>query len=103
VYWQVGRKREAYFQWAHARDSSPEKEDLPKILDKLKHGLDSSGTGGASSITVGKGESLWTIAARVLGDPEKYNRLYEANKGRIGDPDKIFPGMTLEVPADSPN
>lgn len=39
AYWQVGRKLEAMFQWAHARDSDPEPEELPKILNKLKHGM----------------------------------------------------------------
>lgn len=103
VYWAVGRKREAYFQWAHARDSEPEKEDLPRILQKLQHGLDGAASASPissdGSIKVGKGESLWTIAARVLGDGEQYNRLYEANRHRISDPDKIYPGMTLDMPA----
>ncbi|HVY20366.1 MAG TPA: tetratricopeptide repeat protein [Bauldia sp.] len=104
VYWSVGRKREAYFQWAHARDSEPEKEDLPKILHKLEHGLDGAaatepvGPSG-TPIQVGKGDSLWTIATRVFGDGEQYIRLIEANRDRIGrDPDKIYPGMTLDMP-----
>jgi tetratricopeptide (TPR) repeat protein len=40
AYWKVGRKREALFQWAHARDLKPEEQELPKILAKLKGGLD---------------------------------------------------------------
>jgi tetratricopeptide (TPR) repeat protein len=40
AYWRVGRRLEARFQWQHARDSSPEPEDLAKILRKLEHGLD---------------------------------------------------------------
>jgi tetratricopeptide (TPR) repeat protein len=105
VYWAVGRKREAYFQWAHARDSEPEKEDLPKILRKLEHGLDGAAATesvdpAGSPIKVGKGDSLWTIATRVFGDGEQYIRLIEANRDRIGrDPDKIYPGMTLDLPA----
>ena len=39
AYWKVGRKLEAGFQWAHARDSKPEKKALAKILDKIKNGL----------------------------------------------------------------
>ena len=39
VYWHLGRKLEATFQWNHARDLGPEPEDLPKILDKIQHGL----------------------------------------------------------------
>jgi len=40
AYWRVGRKLEAHFQWNHARDLGPEKEDLPRILGKIAHGLD---------------------------------------------------------------
>ncbi len=40
AYWKVGRKREALFQWAHARDLEPEDDELPKILAKLEKGLD---------------------------------------------------------------
>jgi tetratricopeptide (TPR) repeat protein len=39
AYWRVGRKLDAKFQWNHARDLNPEKEDLPKILDKIENGL----------------------------------------------------------------
>jgi Flp pilus assembly protein TadD len=40
VYWKTGRKLEAQFQWNHARDSDPDPEDLPRILDKIAHGMD---------------------------------------------------------------
>ncbi|WP_375459793.1 tetratricopeptide repeat protein [uncultured Enterovirga sp.] len=39
AYWQVGRRLEARFQWQHAKDSSPEPDDLKKIEDKLQGGL----------------------------------------------------------------
>ncbi len=39
VYWHLGRKLEAQFQWNHARDLGPDPEDLPKILNKIEHGL----------------------------------------------------------------
>ncbi|HML06813.1 MAG TPA: tetratricopeptide repeat protein, partial [Xanthobacteraceae bacterium] len=39
AYWRVGRTLEARFQWSHAKDLNPEKEDLPKIEEKLKVGL----------------------------------------------------------------
>jgi tetratricopeptide (TPR) repeat protein len=39
AYWRVDRKLEAQFQWSHARDLNPEPEDLTKILDKIKNGL----------------------------------------------------------------
>jgi tetratricopeptide (TPR) repeat protein len=39
AYWHVGRKLEAKFQWQHAKDSSPEPDDLKKIEEKLAKGL----------------------------------------------------------------
>ena len=39
AYWRVNRRTEAHFQWNHARDMSPEPEDLPEILKKIKFGL----------------------------------------------------------------
>ena len=38
AYWRIGRRLEATFQWAHARDLKPEPEDLEKIVAKLKSG-----------------------------------------------------------------
>jgi tetratricopeptide (TPR) repeat protein len=39
AYWRVGRTLEAKFQWSHARDLKPEPDDLKKIEEKLKVGL----------------------------------------------------------------
>ena len=39
AYWHVGRKLEATFQWAHARDMQPDPEDLPGILKKIQTGM----------------------------------------------------------------
>ena len=106
VYWTVGRKREAIFQWTYARDSSPDKDLLARILVKLKQGLNAApatGTTTHSSVEVEKGESLWAIAGRVYGDPKLYPRIIAANRGRIANPDTIFPGMTLDIPPESVN
>jgi Flp pilus assembly protein TadD len=39
AYWRVDRRIEAHFQWNHARDMSPDSEDLPVILKKIEVGL----------------------------------------------------------------
>ena len=39
AYWKVGRKREATFQWNHARDLDPAPVDLEVIVKKLEKGL----------------------------------------------------------------
>ncbi len=49
--------------------------------------------------TVEKGESLWKIAAAHLGDGSRYMEIFEANKPMLSDPDKIYPGQMLRIPA----
>jgi nucleoid-associated protein YgaU len=43
------------------------------------------------------GETLWAIAAQQYGYPTVYQDIAGAN--RIGDPDLIFPGQELVLPA----
>jgi tetratricopeptide (TPR) repeat protein len=40
VYWKVDRALEAKFQWSHARDLKPDQDELEKIQEKLKAGLE---------------------------------------------------------------
>lgn len=49
--------------------------------------------------TVETGESLWKIAEATLGDGARYTEIFEANKPMLTDPDKIYPGQVLRIPA----
>jgi len=49
AYWRVNRRIEAHFQWNHARDMKPDPEDMPRILDKIAHGLPDEPTAAAPS------------------------------------------------------
>lgn len=49
----------------------------------------------AATYTVKKGDSLWNIAKRELGDGSKYKEI--ARKNGIGDPNKIYPGQVLKL------
>ena len=40
VYWMVGRKREAKFQWRRAVSFHPAEDELNRIRRKLEFGLD---------------------------------------------------------------
>ena len=48
---------------------------------------------------VQKGDSLSKIAKKFYGDPLKYNILFEANKEVIKDPNLIYPGQVIRLPA----
>ena len=56
-------------------------------------------TGIGQQYTVVKGDCLWNIAKKLCDDPLQWKKIYELNKDRIEDPDLIFPGQVLEVPA----
>ena len=49
--------------------------------------------------TVEKGESLWKISEATLGEGSRYMEIFEANKPMLTDPDKIYPGQVLRIPA----
>jgi nucleoid-associated protein YgaU len=48
---------------------------------------------------VKSGDTLSRIAKEQYGDANAWKRIYEANKDILKDPDKIFPGQTLKIPA----
>lgn len=48
--------------------------------------------------TVQKGDSLSKIAKEVYGDFKKWEKLFEANKEVIKNPDLIYPGQQIRIP-----
>jgi nucleoid-associated protein YgaU len=55
-------------------------------------------TGQSQTYVVVAGDSLSKIAKRHYGDANKWNRIYEANREQIKDPDLIHPGQKLTIP-----
>ena len=49
--------------------------------------------------TVVAGESLWGIAEATLGEGSRYMEIFEANRPMLSDPDRIYPGQVLRLPA----
>jgi len=47
---------------------------------------------------VKSGDSLWKIAQNFYGNGNKYQDIFEANKGVIKNPDLIYPGQILRIP-----
>lgn len=45
-----------------------------------------------------KGDTLWAIAEKFLGNGSKYPEIFEANREVIQDPDKIFVGQQIRIP-----
>ncbi len=51
------------------------------------------------SYTVVTGDSLWRIAQKTLGAGYKWNDIFTMNKTTIKDPNKIYVGQVLQLPA----
>ncbi len=61
--------------------------------------------------TVAKGDTLWHIADKCLGDPTRWPEIWQLNEGRfwpavsgyktLDNPDLIYPRWTLTLPADA--
>ena len=60
---------------------------------------DGTGTGkagkAACGYTVQRGDSLWSIAKKQLGDGTKYKEI--ARKNGIANPNRIYPGQVLKL------
>ena len=68
-------------------------EQLPSKEEAAKHEWTSR------THVVQKGDTLSKIAKEVYGNANKYPLIFEANKPMLSDPDKIYPGQTLRIPA----
>ena len=95
-------------------DKNPAKSTLKPDFSNVQGGSSSTAPApahplpsptGTSGATVGKtytvvaGDSLSKIAKREYGDANAWKRIYEANRDLIKDPDLIYPGQTLKIPA----
>jgi len=63
----------------------------------------SSGDGSvhAERVTVQRGDTLWGLSERNLGDALRWPEIYDANQPAITDPSLIYPGQTLMLPSGS--
>ena len=48
--------------------------------------------------TVQAGDTLSSIAKKLLGNANAYMDIFNANKDQLSDPDKIKPGQVLKIP-----
>jgi nucleoid-associated protein YgaU len=55
-------------------------------------------TAAARTYTVQPGDSLSKISKQFYGDANKYMKIFEANKDKLSDPDKVRVGTELVIP-----
>ena len=84
-------------------DKEGDKPDFSNVVGGSSSTAPSSAggaTGGAETRTyvVQKGDSLSKIAKKFYGDMKSWNRIYDANRDLIRNPDLIQPGWKLRIP-----
>ncbi|MBX8495201.1 peptidoglycan-binding protein LysM [Pseudomonas cichorii] len=68
------------------------------VDDQLTLAAGAPATAAARFVTVEKGDTLSAISKRVYGDPNKYQKIFEANKPLLKDVNHIYPGQQLRIP-----
>lgn len=68
---------------AVAQDNARETDNAPSV----------------TNYTVVKGDCLWNIAKKYLGDGSRWTEIYELNKDQISNPNLIYTGQVLVMPS----
>ncbi|HXE12652.1 MAG TPA: LysM peptidoglycan-binding domain-containing protein [Bryobacteraceae bacterium] len=58
-----------------------------------------AGAAGSRSYTVKPGDTLSKISKEFYGDPNRYQKIFEANRDKLENPDKIRAGQELTIPS----
>ena len=47
---------------------------------------------------ISRGDSLWALSRLAYGDGARYAVIFNANRGKIHNPNLIYPGQTFVLP-----
>jgi uncharacterized protein (DUF2235 family) len=105
--WQVSAA--AIRRWHAPGSVLPEKKSYrPAALSQVAEALEAhpaaapvAPTAGAIH-TVASGETLGKLARQHYGNNERWKAIFEANRDVLDDPDEIFVGQQLRIPAPPP-
>ena len=75
------------------------KPDFSNVQSQVSSTEQITGGSGERSYTVESGDTLSHIAKAHYGKAGKWRAIFEANRDQIDDPDRIFPGQVLKIPA----
>lgn len=70
-----------------------------RSTEQITGGSGGGGGEGERTYTVARGDTLSQIAKDQYGKASKWHAIFEANRDQIEDPDRIFPGQVLKIPA----
>jgi len=74
-------------------------DQVPKAdFSGVSSSVDSTAEVVGGTYTVEAGDTLSKIAKEHLGSANAWNKIYEANRDQLDDPDKIKTGQVLKLP-----
>ncbi len=75
-------------------------DDMPDFSD-VKSGASSTAPAASAYeiYEVKPGDSLSRIAKHIYGNGNEWKKIFDANTDILKDPNKIFPGQKLKIPA----
>lgn len=89
--------------FSNVRSRSGSTEQGRPDFSNVRSGADSTeaitGGPGARTYTVARGDTLSQIARDHYGNASQWRAIFAANRDQIDDPDRIFPGQVLKIPA----
>ena len=71
-----------------------------KYIEEKEETVESEVKVSTKEYTIQKGDTLWNIAQKELGSGHRWKYLYELNKDRIKNPDKLKAGKTIVIPVE---
>jgi len=95
------------FQEAQRRD--PNLGEASQAIERVQNQINAAAQPAASNAsaaaapetrtyTVQSGDTLWAIAERFYGNGSEWNKIQDANRDQIPNPDMIQPGQALTIP-----
>lgn len=69
-----------------------------KYMVETQEKVESEPQASTKEYTIQKNDSLWKIAAKEMGSGHRWKYLYEFNKDRIKDPNKLKAGKVILIP-----
>jgi nucleoid-associated protein YgaU len=80
--------------------AKPVAKQMPAASEKAPAPVVATAKGAAQQYTVKAGDTLSKIAEQIYSSAGKWERIYEANRDSLKNPNYIYVGMKLMIPAD---
>jgi len=99
--WRISEYRNIYndpYQWEKIFKANQDKIENPNLIYPGQKLIIPP----KKSHLVLKGENLWTIAnyESVYNTPYEWRKIYQANRDKLTDPNRVYPGQKLIIPQD---